>query len=468
MNGFSAALGSWRAAGQRAGKGSNRGGNRRANRPLHVRDLRLEQLEDRTLLSIGVTGPQPTPQIRVTASNPLPLHTPAPKLQPTTTANSVVAASLRGVQQTIQTRVSQGKAAFQNLSSDLVHVDAAGRVQVYVHVAQVTSAVIKSLASAGLAVDTSNADMRVVQGWVSSSSLDRLAAVAGVQSVAPPVYAYLNTGSVDTAGDGILNADDVRSQFAAYGINGSGIKVGVISDGVTHKANSQATGDLPASITVNPSLPGSGDEGTAMLEIVNDLAPGAQLYFSGAEASGSFTSADMVSDINWLAAQGCRVIVDDVSFFDQPFFQDGAIANTVAGLPSSVVYVTAAGNSASAYPWSGGHYQGMYAPYPSTNYQTFYTNGTTAGNVLPFPTSAGYVNGYLEWSDAWGASANNYDLYLFGWTGSAWTLVASSTGPQNGSQNPWEGISYSNSSYSEMGWVVNKASGSTRELELYF
>ena len=297
------------------------------------------------------------------------------------------------------------------------------------------------------------------------------------ESVAPPVYAVVNTGSVTSAGDGILNADDVRSQFAAYGINGSGIKVGVISDGVAHKANSQATGDLPASITVNPSLPGSGDEGTAMLEIVNDLAPGAQLYFSGAEASGGFTSADMVSDITWLVTQGCNVIVDDMSFFDQPFFQDGAVAtaaaNAVAGTlvpgKAPVTYVTAAGNYGNtAGGWTDGHWQGMYAPYSTTTNQTFYVNGTTAGNLLPFSTGAGYVNGVLQWSDAWGASGNDYDLYLVGWSGSTWVTSRYSVNNQTGTQNPYESISYNNTSYSEMAWAVNKYSGSARELELYF
>jgi YVTN family beta-propeller protein len=53
VNRLSSALDRLQAAGRRAGKGRNHGGKRRANRPLNVRDLRLEQLEDRTLLSVG-------------------------------------------------------------------------------------------------------------------------------------------------------------------------------------------------------------------------------------------------------------------------------------------------------------------------------------------------------------------------------------------------------------------------------
>jgi hypothetical protein len=60
------------------------------------------------------------------------------------------------------------------------------------------------------------------------------------------------------------------------------VVVGVISDGIDHMADAQLSGDLP-NVTV-PSggcRRGSGDEGTALLEIVHDVAPGAQLLFAG-------------------------------------------------------------------------------------------------------------------------------------------------------------------------------------------
>jgi hypothetical protein len=53
-----------------------------------------------------------------------------------------------------------------------------------------------------------------------------------------------------------------------------------MSDGIDSAAARIATGDLPASIYVLPGQAGNGDEGTAMLEIVYDLAPGATLGFA--------------------------------------------------------------------------------------------------------------------------------------------------------------------------------------------
>src|SRR5207253_1151237 len=72
----------------------------------------------------------------------------------------------------------------------------------------------------------------------------------------------------------------------AFNVNGTGIKIGVLSDGVTNLAASQAAGDL-GPVTVLSGQTGSGDEGTAMLEIVHDLAPGAQLYFATAGNEGN-------------------------------------------------------------------------------------------------------------------------------------------------------------------------------------
>ena len=51
MNGFSAALDVLGAFSGRGGKRRDRGAGRRATRPLHLRNLRLETLEDRTLLN---------------------------------------------------------------------------------------------------------------------------------------------------------------------------------------------------------------------------------------------------------------------------------------------------------------------------------------------------------------------------------------------------------------------------------
>ncbi len=100
------------------------------------------------------------------------------------------------------------------------------------------------------------------------------------------------------------------------------------------------TGDLPASSSINileepgattnktcmdfgaPYLLPYGDEGRAMMQIVQDVAPGAKLAFHTAVES----EADFANGIQALVNAGAQVIADDVTYFDEPFFQDGLLS----------------------------------------------------------------------------------------------------------------------------------------------
>ena len=79
-----------------------------------------------------------------------------------------------------------------------------------------------------------------------------------------------------------------------------------------------------------------------MLQIVHDVAPGARLAFYTAENS----EADFANGIGKLAAAGAKVIADDMGYFDEPFFQDGLVAQAVDGVEAQgVAYFSAAGNN---------------------------------------------------------------------------------------------------------------------------
>ena len=96
-----------------------------------------------------------------------------------------------------------------------------------------------------------------------------------------------------------------------------------------------------------PGQEGSGDEGTAMLEIIHDLAPNAELGFATA-----FTSAALVRRQHPGAARhsGCDVIVDDVIYFDESPFQDGPIAQAVNDVTADgALYFSSAGNEGNTH-----------------------------------------------------------------------------------------------------------------------
>jgi hypothetical protein len=107
------------------------------------------------------------------------------------------------------------------------------------------------------------------------------------------------------------------NQVINSGIDGTGVFVCVRSDGIDSVPARQATGDLPPVIYVLAGQAGSGDEGTAMLEIIHDMAPGATLGF----ATAIPTEVQMASNIDSLRINGCQIIVDDLSFFRESAFQ---------------------------------------------------------------------------------------------------------------------------------------------------
>ena len=115
-----------------------------------------------------------------------------------------------------------------------------------------------------------------------------------------PDYGHPHSqGSVGTEGDAVIGADNARTLF---GVNGNGIRVGVISDGSLGSVDSIASGDLPANIG-SQSFRADGDlnagaEGTALLEIVHDIAPGAQLFFANFD-----TGLEFIQAVDWLADQ---------------------------------------------------------------------------------------------------------------------------------------------------------------------
>ena len=187
---------------------------------------------------------------------------------------------------------------------------------------------------------------RTVSGRLPIAAIDALSGVTGLR-FARPALAITHAGLVTSQGDEAMRADVART---AFGVNGTGVSVGVLSDSFNclgGAATDAANGDLP-SVNVLQDLPGcvSGtDEGRAMLQLIHDVAPGANLLFATA-----FTGeAGFATNILNLAAAGADVIVDDVGYFAEPMFQDGIIAQAVdTVVASGVAYFSSAGNSARA------------------------------------------------------------------------------------------------------------------------
>src|SRR3990172_3637713 len=198
-------------------------------------------------------------------------------------------------------------------------------------------------------VEIVNSKFNLIEAWVPFDKVEEVASLSFVRKITPPSYGILRTGSVNSEGDMVMGSDDVRNML---GFDGTGVMVGVISDGVDSMTDSQATFDLPNDVIINPDLPGSGDEGTALLEIIHDIAPGAGLAFS----DGFGTSLEFINSLDFLVDEAADIIFYDIGFLDEPYFQDGMVAQAVEDAIEKKRggYVSSAGNN------GDDHYQKDY------------------------------------------------------------------------------------------------------------
>ncbi|HWN10379.1 MAG TPA: hypothetical protein VNO50_14115, partial [Pyrinomonadaceae bacterium] len=62
-------------------------------------------------------------------------------------------------------------------------------------------------------------------------------------------------------------------------------------------------------------------------EIIHDLAPGAELTIGTLQIDSSGTSLAFIDRIESLSRSfGADIIVDDIGFFQEPYFEDGPVA----------------------------------------------------------------------------------------------------------------------------------------------
>ncbi|HYJ22414.1 MAG TPA: S8 family serine peptidase, partial [Solirubrobacterales bacterium] len=352
---------------------------------------------------------------------------------------------------------------------------------------------------------------------VRPADLPRLGAVTGVAAVtealAPLVRGTDCGGAARSEGDTQLNAAGARSAFA---VDGSGIAVGILSDSFdrdltapTHAAADVAAGDLPgpgspcgstAPVRVLDDSESAGsDEGRAMAQIVHDLAPGASIAFASAFTGES----EFAANIKALAGDGAKVIVDDVAYFQEPFFQDGPVAVAVGEVAAAgVSYFTAAGNDnlidsggRDIASWEAPAFRDSGSCPPALVVLSEEIEAEEAGEGVPVPQglrpdhcmdfdpAAGQDDSFgitveagqelavdLQWAEPWNGVGTDLDAFLLDEDGNvlsaAGAPVAAVEDNVFGSQRPFEFLSWDNAGPTqEVQLVVNRFSGSAPRLK---
>lgn len=214
----------------------------------------------------------------------------------------------------------------------------------------------------GVEVTASDMDYRsgVIEAYVPPNLLLDLANDRGVLSVVPSSPVETNVGSVDSQAIVQHRVDRVRNA------DGEGITIGILSDswdtngGPITAADDVASGDLPGPgnplgntepVVVIEDIPGGSDEGRGMAQLVHDIAPKARLGFAtafGGEvgfANNIRALAGFEDAVGTVPGFEADIIVDDIIYLAEPFFQDGIIAQAVDEVAAAgVSYFSSAGN----------------------------------------------------------------------------------------------------------------------------
>ena len=380
------------------------------------------------------------------------------------------------------------------------------RVLVHVRFGAGALAARGELRAAGAGTVAASGRYQTVTVWAPPGRLGTIARVPGVESVTPvfaPVTAAAEcpSGAVISEGDTQLKARAARE--ANPGVDGTGVTVGILSDSfdqasesgeggpIAAKAEDDVeSGDLPgangcldASTTPVEVLPGEegpsdgADEGRAMAQIVHDLAPGATLKFATAFTSEEISFAN---NIRALAAAGAEVIVDDVFWPGEPFFQDGPIAVAVNEVvEDGVTYLSAAGNDNlvdkeghDIASWETPKYRdaGSCPPavqaVPGANavHCLDFNPGPAVDKTFGIKVEAGETLAVdLQWDEPWFGVGTDLDAFLLGSTGG---LLAESA-EDNINLAPVEVLEWTNASSSTktVQLAVNRFSGSTPRLK---
>ena len=220
--------------------------------------------------------------------------------------------------------------------------------------------------------------------------------------------------------------------FHSKGVQGEGVKIAVIDVGFSSLSYAKEAGEFPAGTIgwtrdyTGDGLETGGPHGTAVAEIVHDVAPKAILYLAkiGDEV-------DLGQAVDDCIQEGIDIIVHSVGWTNTNFGDGtGVIAQiTKRASAAGILWVNAAGNHAQR------HWIGEARDKDRDGWVEFAPGLETLEVRVDYPSE---VQVSLTW-DEWPHAITDFDLFLVDQHGS---VVASSQNRQTGWEEPTEDLRY--------------------------
>ena len=227
--------------------------------------------------------------------------------------------------------------------------------------------------------------------------------------------------------------------YHSSGYTGSGVNVAVIDVGFDNLSSAISSGDLPNSLIkvdctgascVSADFASETEEhGTAVAEIVYDMAPGANLYLIKVDDTLDLWDAKDYAISHGIDVINHSLVAFNTNFYDGACYSSNPVCTVNHAYDHGILWVNAAGNQATR------HYEATFTDPDSDGWH----NVSGSDETINITAGAGQtINVYLTWND-WVTTDQDYDLYLLD---SSLNQVAVSNTLQAGSQEPTEMISY--------------------------
>ncbi|MBW2575849.1 MAG: S8 family serine peptidase [Deltaproteobacteria bacterium] len=221
------------------------------------------------------------------------------------------------------------------------------------------------------------------------------------------------------------------SSYHTAGYDGSGVNVAVIDVGFDRLTDAINNFELPNNVVKIDftSEPETEEHGTAVAEIVYDMAPGAKLYLLRIYDTLDLWDAEDYAINHGIKIINHSLVVFNTNFYDGECYNSNPVCTANHAYNHGILWVNAAGNQ------SKRHYQATFTDLNSNEWHDV----SVGDETINITAGAGQtIDVYLTW-DAWPATNQDYNLYLYN---SSSALVASSENSQTGTQEPIEDISY--------------------------